>query len=87
MSLALSTDDEIIIIDPESEYRPLVRRAGRSGHQYFPPHHPTISTPWISSKRYGDGENPVVLKFEFLLSLCEQLLIGREAVAQGKVHH
>ncbi len=49
VSLALSTQDDIIVIDPESEYRPLIEGlGGRSS--ISPPPHPTISTPWIWSK-------------------------------------
>ena len=33
---------------------------------------------------YGDGENPVVLKSEFLLSLCEQLMGSRQLSAKEK---
>ena len=33
---------------------------------------------------YGDGENPVVLKSEFLLSLCEQLMGDRLLSAKEK---
>ena len=33
---------------------------------------------------YGDGENPVVLKSEFLLSLCEQLMGDRMLSAKEK---
>jgi hypothetical protein len=33
---------------------------------------------------YGDGENPVVLKSEFLLSLCEQLIGSGKLSAKEK---
>ena len=33
---------------------------------------------------YGDGENPVVLKSEFLLSLCEQLVGSGKLSAKEK---
>ena len=35
-------------------------------------------------KGYGDGENPVVLKSEFLLSLCEQLIGAGKLSAKEK---
>ena len=37
-----------------------------------------------SAAVYGDGENPVVLKSEFLLSLCEQLMGSRQLSAKEK---
>ena len=33
---------------------------------------------------YGDGENPVILKSEFILSLCEQLMGGKNLGAKQK---
>ena len=38
----------------------------------------------IAKQGYGDGENPVVLKSEFLLSLCEQLMGDRLLSAKEK---
>ena len=49
VSLALSTDDDIIIIDPESEYRPLVEGLGGQVINISATS-PTISTPWIWSR-------------------------------------
>ena len=57
VSLALSTQDDIIVIDPESEYRPLSKDwAARSSTS--PPHLPTISTPWIWSRAMGTERTP-----------------------------
>jgi hypothetical protein len=36
------------------------------------------------SKDYGDGANPVILKSEFVLSLCEQLIGGQNLGAKQK---
>ena len=36
------------------------------------------------SKDYGDGANPVILKSEFVLSLCEQLLASQNLGAKQK---
>ena len=33
---------------------------------------------------YGDGANPVILKSEFILSLCEQLIGGASLGAKQK---
>lgn len=35
-------------------------------------------------KDYGDGTNPVILKSEFVLSLCEQLIGGQNLGAKQK---
>ena len=83
VGLALSTEDDIIVIDPESEYRPLIEGLGGE----------VVSISATSSNHinamdmeqgYGDGENPVVLKSEFLLSLCEQLMGSGKLSAKEK---
>jgi len=64
---------EIIIIDPEREYAPLVRALGGSVIQISATSSNHINAMDINSE-YGDGANPVTLKSEFILSLCEQLI-------------
>lgn len=70
--LALSTDDDIIICDPEREYASLVdalkgeviRIAAGSEHHIN-------ALDMVDG--YGEGGNPVIDKSEFILSLFEQL--------------
>ena len=66
------TGDDIICIDPESEYRPIIEGLGGEvvNISATSPNHINAMD---MEQGYGDGENPVVLKSEFLLSLCEQL--------------
>ena len=73
LNLALSTDDDIIVIDPESEYRPLIEGLGGEVINISATSSNHINAMDMEAG-YGDGENPVVLKSEFLLSLCEQLV-------------
>ena len=81
--IALSTNDDIIIIDPESEYRPLVEGLGGQviNISATSPNHINAMD---MEQGYGDGENPVVLKSEFLLSLCEQLIGAGKLSAKEK---
>jgi len=83
VNLALSTNDDIIVIDPESEYQPLIE--GLGGEVI---HISAASKNHINAmdmeQGYGDGENPVVLKSEFLLSLCEQLVGSGKLSAKEK---
>ena len=83
VALALSTKDDIIIIDPEAEYRPLVEGLGGQviNISATSPNHINAMD---MEKGYGDGENPVVLKSEFLLSLCEQLIGDGKLSAKEK---
>ena len=83
VNLALSTEDDIIVIDPESEYRPLIEGLGGEviSISATSPNHINAMD---MEQGYGDGENPVVLKSEFLLSLCEQLVGDRMLSAKEK---
>ena len=83
VNLALSTEDDIIVIDPESEYRPLM--VGLGGEVVnISATSPNHINAMDMEQGYGDGENPVVLKSEFLLSLCEQLMGDRLLSAKEK---
>ena len=77
-ALALSTQDDILIIDPESEYRPLVEGLGGE----------VVEISATSSNHINamdmEQENPVVLKSEFLLSLCEQSVGAGKLSAKEK---
>ena len=83
VGLALSTEDDIIVIDPESEYRPLIEGLGGEvvSISATSPNHINAMD---MEQGYGDGENPVVRKAEFILSLCEQLMGAGKLSAKEK---
>lgn len=81
--LALSTQDDILVIDPESEYRPLIEGLGGEVVEISATSQTHINA-MDMEQGYGDGENPVVLKSEFLLSLCEQLVGAGKLSAKEK---
>ncbi|MBQ9298837.1 MAG: ATP-binding protein [Clostridia bacterium] len=64
---------DILIIDPEREYTPLVKELGGEVIQISATSNNHINAMDMNSE-YGDGANPVILKSEFILSLCEQLI-------------
>ena len=64
---------DIIILDPEREYSPLVRSLGGEVIRISATSNNHINAMDMNSE-YGDGANPVILKSEFILSLCEQLI-------------
>ena len=64
---------DIIIIDPEREYAPLVKALHGEVIQISATSNNHINAMDMNSE-YGDGANPVILKSEFILSLCEQLI-------------
>ncbi len=72
----LTTDDDIIISDPESEYSPLVERLkgqvikiATTSEQYI--------NPMDINMNYSEDDNPIALKADFILSLCE-LIVGHK---------
>ncbi len=75
----LVTDDDVIISDPESEYSPLVLRFGGQVIKISP-----TSTQYINpmdiNMDYSDDDNPIALKADFILSLCELIVGGKEGL-------
>ena len=69
--IALSTDDDIIVIDAEREYSDLIRALGGAVIEISPNSRHHIN-PLEIAKGYGAGENPVAMKSELLMSICEQ---------------
>ena len=64
---------DIILIDPEREYSKLVKAFGGEVIKISATSPNHINAMDMNSE-YGDGANPVILKSEFILSLCEQLI-------------
>ena len=84
ISILLSDSDaDIILIDPEREYTPLVNAFGGEIVRISATSNAHINAMDINSE-YGDGANPVILKSEFILSLCEQLIGGQSLGAKQK---
>ena len=75
----LLTNDDIIICDPEAEYAPLVERLHGQVIQISP-----TSTNYINpmdlNLGYSDDESPLSLKSDFILSLCELIVGGKEGL-------
>lgn len=70
--LSLSTEDDILICDPEGEYSPLVKAMGGEVIGISASSKDHINA-MDMTEGYGDGANPVIDKSEFILSLFEQL--------------
>ena len=75
----LITDDDIIICDPEAEYYPLVRRLHGQVIRISP-----TSTQYVNpmdiNLNYSEDDTPLALKSDFLLSLCELVIGGKEGL-------
>ena len=73
-NLMLSTDADIIILDPEREYAPLVRALDGSVIEISATS-PNHINAMDMNKDYGEVD-PVIEKSQFLQSLCEQIIAG-----------
>ena len=75
----LVTDDDIIICDPECEYAPLVERLhGQVIH--ISPASTQYINPMDINSNYSEEDNPLALKADFVLSLCELVVGGKEGL-------
>ena len=83
INLVLSSDADVIIIDPEREYSRLVNAMGGEVINISATSNNHINA-MDMNKDYGDGANPVILKSEFIMSLCEQLIGGTNLGAKQK---
>lgn len=82
-SIALSTEDDILILDPESEFGYLVEALGGEVIQVSASSDTHINA-LDMDKAYGDERNPLIEKSEFILSLFEQLVGGGDVSAKEK---
>ena len=75
----LLTDDDIIVCDPESEYGPLIERLNGQVIRISP-----TSTDYINpmdlNLNYSEDDNPLSLKSDFILSLCELIVGGKDGL-------
>ena len=73
VNIILATGADVIIVDPEREYGALVNALGGEVINISATSKNHINAMDMSEK-YGDGANPVILKSEFIMSLCEQFV-------------
>ncbi len=75
----LITDDTIYISDPECEYSPLVERLHGQVVRLSPTSTQYIN-PMDMNLNYSEDDNPLALKSDFILSLCELVIGGKEGL-------
>lgn len=78
-----NSDSDVIIIDPEREYSSLVQALHGEVIKISAASNNHINAMDMNSD-YSDSANPIVLKSEFVLSICEQLLGGAALGAKQK---
>ena len=79
-------DDDIIICDPEGEYTPLVERLHGQVIKLSPTGKgydgsPCYINPMDLNLDYSDDDNPLNLKSDFILPLCELIVGGKDGLA------
>ena len=72
----LVTNDDIIVCDPEGEYYPLVNKMQGQVIRISPTSKDYVN-PMDINLDYSDDENPLALKSDFILSLCELIMGGK----------
>ena len=78
-NVMLVTNDDVIICDPEGEYFPLVH-AFRGQVVKISPTSKNYINPMDINLNYSDEDNPLSLKSDFILSLCELIVGGRDGL-------
>ena len=72
-----------MICDPEGEYFPLVQRLEGQVIKISPTSKHHIN-PMDINLNYSDEENPLSLKSDFILSLCELIVGGKDGLKPGR---
>ena len=75
----LITEDDIIVCDPEAEYYPLVQKLGGQVIR-ISPISPDYINPLDINLNYSEEENPLTLKSDFILSMCELIVGGKDGL-------
>ena len=79
INVFLTTQDRIVVVDPMGEYAPLVRRLGGQVIE-IAPDSPNHINPMDIQMGMNDEDSPLSMKADFLLSLCELIVGGKEGL-------
>lgn len=74
-----TTTDDIIVADPEGEYYPLVEALGGQVIHISSTSRDYIN-PMDINLNYADDDNPLGMKSDFILSLCELIMGARDGM-------
>ena len=81
INVFLATNDRIIIVDPMGEYAPLVRRLGGQVLELAPDSSlGQFINPMDIQMSMSDEDSPLSMKADFILSLCELILGGKDGL-------
>ena len=74
-----AADDDVIVCDPEAEYTALVKKFEGQVIKISPSSTQYIN-PMDINANYSEEDNPIALKADFILSLCELIVGGKEGL-------
>ena len=77
----LVTDDDVIVCDPEAEYTALVKKFEGQVIKISPFQH-AVYQPDGHQCELFEEDNPIALKADFILSLCELIVAGKKACSR-----
>ena len=80
----LITKDDITILDPEAEYAPLVEQLNGQIVKVSPTSDQYIN-PMDINMNYADTDDPISLKSDFVISLCELIVGGRDGLMPTEI--
>ena len=79
LNCVLITDDDIIVCDPESEYSSLVNALHGQVIRISPTSNHYVN-PMDLNLNYSEEDNPLSLKSDFILSLCELIIAEKQGL-------
>ena len=79
INVFIATNDRIVVVDPMGEYAPLVKRLGGQVIE-IAPDSPNHINPMDIQMGVNDEDSPLSMKADFLLSLCELIVGGKEGL-------
>ena len=79
INVFLATNDRIVVVDPMGEYAPLVQRLGGQVIE-ITPDSPNHINPMDIQMGVNHEDSPLSMKADFLLSLCELIVGGKEGL-------
>jgi len=87
LNVYLTKDDDIIIVDPEGEYFPLVSALGGQVIKLSTtsPHHLNPMDIDIDVDDEDEGEDAISIKASFLISLCELVAGGKNGLSNFEI--
>lgn len=76
LNVILNTDDDVFVIDPDREYTPMAKALGGQVIN-IAAGSPSCINPFDMNLEYGDSGDPIALKSDYIISLCETIISGR----------